>query len=448
MAAALRSKLKQLPNIEIVEDAMALELWCDDHGTVSGCLVWDMAHNRFVAIGAKAVVLATGGYAQLWKFTDTGPDLTGDGVWLAYRQGAVLCDLEMSLYYPTCLKWPPEIVGTLVQYEGLVNPRYGGAPLVNAWGQPIIEPGLPPVRDEMMRIMVSESAAGRGTPHGGVLIDTPHAIRGPKEFLAIIRKLDSLPYNQLRDFHWDVTQTPLEVAPGIHFTLGGVTINEKAETSVPGLYAAGEVSANVHGANRTSGNALAETQVFGKRAGEHAAQWALERSAHAPTAANAIEPAARRWQSIVDRPLSPVRPHQVKESLREVMDRYMGYQRDDAGMSAGVREIQRLREEVLPFMCVRDREVMSYEWREAYEVYMMVDLADLVLRSGRMRQESRGHHWRTDFPEQRDEWCKHTTVVMGKDHAPIFGDRPVVRLTAGAVNAEAKPARGGAPSCL
>jgi fumarate reductase (CoM/CoB) subunit A len=428
MASVLRMEARRSPGVSVREDVMVTDLLHGSDGSVVGALGLDLAHNRFLVFHAPAVVLATGGYCQMWGFTDTGPDVTGDGVAAAYRAGADLVDMEMSLYYPACLRWPPELEGTLVQYEGLSHSEYGGAPMLNGLRQPIIDPGLPPVRDEMLHIMVTEILEGRGTPNGGIYIDTPNSPKGPEEFMRIVRRLDALPYNQLRDLGLDVTRDPIEVAPGVHFTLGGVRIDEWTRTSLPGLFAAGEASGNVHGANRTSGNALAETQVFGRRAGEAAARRAREVARPSGLDEGEIQAGIARSLALLDRPKAEVRAHFIKKRIKQVMDTHMGWRRDEQSMRAVLAEVRRLREDEYRRVKVADRDVMSYEWQQAIEVGLMLDLAEVIAESGLARQESRGHHWRTDFPESSDEWCRHTRARRGADGQVVIDTVPVVRI--------------------
>ncbi len=426
MARCLKRECKRR-QIPLFEDVMATRLLLHE-GRVVGVVALDLRRCKPVLFLARAVILATGGYTQLWEFTDTSADLTGDGVVMAYRAGAVLVDMEMALYYPTCLTWPPEIRGTLVQHEGLVNPAYIGAPMLNGRGEPIIPADIPPVRDVLMKIMVTEILEGRGTPSGGIYIAIPKSPKSREEIFRLLKTLDSLPYKNLRDLDVDIMQQYLEVAPGIHYTLGGVRIGEQAETSLPGLYAAGEVAGNVHGANRTSGNALAETQVFGQRAGLYAAAYARTVGDVAAAAVrDQVEEEIRRINGVIDRPGGTVRPVVLKRRLKRAMDQYMGYRRSEASMREGLAEVARIRDE-LQRIRVHDASAYSYELREALELEGMVELAEVVLRCGLFRQESRGHHWRTDFPDQREEWTQHVVVRRTADGDMAIGTAPVIRL--------------------
>jgi fumarate reductase (CoM/CoB) subunit A len=425
MNASLKRKAKKL-EIPLFEDCMATKI-LKEGDRVVGVVVVSMRDHKFLVFRAKATILATGGYPELWEFTDTSRDLTGDGVTMAYRAGVSLVDMEMMLYYPTCLKWPPEIEGTLVQHEGLINPNYVAAPMLNSNGDRVIPAGLPPCRDELMKIMVTEISEGRGTPNGGVYIAIPQSPKPKEEIFSLLKKLDSLPYHNLQDLEVDVTKQNLEVAPGTHFTLGGVRINSRTETSLAGLYAAGEVSGNVHGANRTSGNALSETQVFGKRAGDNAAQFAAETDYGVINAGEA-EAEVLRLQGLLHQTSGQYRPNEIKKKIQHIMHEHMGYRRDADGMKAGLAALQRVQTEDLPKVYVNSTATFDYEWMEAIEIEMMAEIAQVVIMSGLTREETRGHHWRSDFPDLREEWCKHVITSRGADGDIEVSTAPVVRV--------------------
>lgn len=427
MMVGLRRELLRHPEIRTIEDVFASRLLMDGD-RVAGAVVLDLRNNSMLAIRAKSVVVATGGYEAMYAFNDCEPGASGDGVALAMNIGAVLVDLEMILYYPTCLVWPDEVKSSLVQYEGLLGPRYIAGKMLNGRGEeflPLSERVYKlPVRDIMMQAMFKEIDEGRGTPHGGIFIDLTKSPRTPKEIYALLHKLDSLPYNSLRGLSIDVTKESIEVKPGIHYCLGGVRIDERTETSVPGLYAAGEVAGNVHGANRTSGNALAETQVFGARAGKYAADNALS----VPTPKldiAAVHTEITSMKGYLEPKKNPIRPYQLKRKLQTVMDREMGYKRRAGSMAAALNEVRRLRTEELPEVRANAVHKFNYEWQEALELENLLNIAEAVILSGKLRQESRGHHFRTDFPEDREEWLKHTTVRRIADGKLELGSAPV-----------------------
>ncbi len=426
MAMGLYKEVKRHPQIDTFNDLIITRLLARD-GRAYGAIGLDMKAGRFVVFRGKAIILATGGYSELWRRTDTEPGLTGEGVAMAYHLGAHLVDMEMMLFYPTCLVWPEEIEGTLVQHEGLVNPRYVGAPMLNGLGEPLLPEGKIPVRDILSRLMFEEVKAGRGTPHSGIYIDITKSPKPRDEVLRILKRLKCLPYNNLKDLDFDIFSEPLEVFPATHFTLGGIRINERCETSVRGLFAAGEVSGNLHGANRTSGNALAETQVFGARAGRFAAEF-VEPVDQVEVAKEDIEVEIQRVRSFVAPRNNSIRPLVLKREIKKVMQEEVGHKRSEESLNCALARFQELRNDMLPRMQAVDVKVYDYELQEAIEATYMLELAEIVALCALTRQESRGHHWRTDYPEERDEWLKHTIVSRGRDGCPDISSAPVVTL--------------------
>jgi len=409
MMFQMRRELERRPGIALMEDAIATRLLVRD-GRVIGAAVLDLRSGEVADIRAGAVIIATGGYPELWLRTDTTPELTGDGQALALAAGAELVDMEMMLWYPTCLTAPEEIAGTLVQYEGLVNPDYCGGAFLNARGDPFLPPGRLPVRDVMMKLMFTEIDEGRGTATDGLYIDLRQSAKPMSEIRRILRKLDSLPYHNLADLNIDIAEQPIEVAPATHYTLGGVRIDAWGRTSVPGLYACGEAAGNVHGANRTSGNALTETQVFGRRAGLTAAQEAVVPTGPAAEAPEVADERARVSALFVAGPGYALRPREVKQALKQVMHEHLGHHRDERGMSRALDQISELRRDRLPRVRVTAGAVFNYELQEALEATAMLDVAETVVLSGLERRESRGHHWRSDFPGSEPGDLRHTTV--------------------------------------
>jgi succinate dehydrogenase/fumarate reductase flavoprotein subunit len=221
------------------------------------------------------VVIASGGYSQLWSGNDVPCDCTGDGIALAYEAGAHLIDMEMALFYPTVVLYPLFLFGIELPHGLLLEGERIKGKLLNREGNEFI-PEEVPIRDVMVSLIYREISEGRGSPHGGVYMDISRSPY-PKEELRR-RLLHYLPekYRHLLKYGIDMCEHSIEVGPMAHYTLGGIRIDTSCRTDVPGLYAAGEVAANVHGANRLAGNALSETQVFGARAGEAAARWAQE----------------------------------------------------------------------------------------------------------------------------------------------------------------------------
>jgi len=427
LISGLYKELKRRPEITLLPDVMVTRL-LQAGGRVVGATALDSRDGSFAAIRAKATILCTGGYEQLWKSTDTAPDTTGDGVALAYRAGAELVDMEMMLYYPTVISHPyGEVNGTLVQYEGLLSPQYVAGKLLNGLGEEFLPPGALPVRDVLTRLMFDEIGQGRGTKNGALYVDITRSPKPVEEIDALLERLQSLPYKNLRDLGIDVKTTPIEVAPGMHYALGGVHIDEWGRTTVSGLYAAGEVASNVHGANRLSGNALAETQVFGTRAGRCAAQEAQGLGALPQLGPDEIGAERQRLESILSVKERGLRPLELKRNLRGLMDRRVGMPRSHEGLNQALEGIRRMRDEDLPRVQAVGPRVFNNDWREAVQADFMLDVAEIVVLSALQRTETRGHHQRTDYPETLDAWLRHTAVKQG-GRGPICRSIPVVRL--------------------
>lgn len=429
MAAGLLREVKKHEQVTILEDLVATRLLTEED-RITGLVALNMRSGQPMVLRAPAVIMATGGYPELWRWTDTEPGLTGEGVVLAYQVGADLVDLEMMLFYPAGICYPSEIEGTLVQYEGLLTDKYCAGVMLNGLKEHFLpETNRLPVRDIMMKLMFREVEEGRGTPHGGVYIDLTKSPRSSDEIMQILKRLDSLPYNQLKDLGIDVLKESIEVMPVTHYTLGGVYINEWAETNVSGLFAAGEVSGNVHGANRTSGNALAETQVFGARAGARAAEYAKQTGSASSFDEAAAEAEFQRIERFFAEHTNPIRPIDIKRKVKAVMHEHVHYKRNAVGLTAAIETLQQMRAEDLHRMqIVPGIRVYNYEWEEAIEATFMVDLAEMVAASALAREESRGHHWRTDFPKMLQEWEKHIIVRRKDENSYQVLDAPVVRI--------------------
>jgi len=426
LISGLLKELRRRSGIKLLPDVMVTRLLLAEERVV-GATALNLRDGSFTRFCAKATVLSTGGYEQLWHTTDTAADTTGDGVALAYRVGAELVDMEMMLYYPAIMVHPQELAGTLVQYEGLLGPLYIAGRLLNGLGQDLLPPGPLPVRDILTRLMFDEIRQGRGTAHGGLYIDITNSPRSSAEINALLERLRSLPFNNLKDLGIDVKTTSIEVAPGAHYTLGGVHIDERGRTTVPGLYAAGEITGNVHGANRLSGNALAETQVFGARAGRSAAQEAAGLAALSEPDPLEVEDELQKVRSLISPKRDGLRPLHLKRKLKRLMEHQVGMPRHRQGLAEALAEIRRLGREDLPRVQAAGPRVFNNEWREAIEVDLMLDAAEAVVTSALLRTESRGHHQRSDYPDASDEWLQHTAVKRG-DVGPISYTVPVVRL--------------------
>jgi len=425
MIAALRKELKRHRGIRLFEDHILTNLLSVD-GEVVGAVALDLRTGCCRVFRAKAVILATGGYHHLWKRNDVSSDLAGDATGLAYEVGAELIDMEMALYYPTLYFYSEYDQGLDVVYEWFLEERYLAGEIVNALGESFLPPGKLPVRDILSRLIFQEVQAGRATERGTVFMDVTRSPKSEEEKAKVFRELVGGPGKNLLNLGLDVTRDPVEVAPGVHYTLGGIRINVHGETNVPGLYAAGEAASNVHGANRVSGNALTATQVFGVRSGRAAATRA-KGMAVPGLPDEQVRGEIERVAALRQVRGTGVRPIEVKRELQRVMERYVGPSRNEEGLKAALAAIRDLQERCQAGLDVVDIPVFNNEWREALEIGPMLTLAEVVAKSALLRQESRGHHYRSDYPETAPTWCKHTLVVHRGDEA-VFSTAPVVEL--------------------
>lgn len=418
MLSGLVREAAKHPGIRTLNDVFVAKLILDRKGSASGAILLGLKDGRVKSVRSKAVILATGGYEELWALNDASCTACGDGVFLAYEAGAELVDLEMLQYYPTVVIHPPSIQGTLFQYELITDPEMLGGRLLNGKKEPFFRGKL--LRDAIVRAICKEVRAGRGTPHGGVFIDLVHSTKTREDLTRALEKWQTNQFHYLKDMGFDLRETLVEVAPHAHYTLGGVAIDEEARTTVPGLFAAGEVAGNLHGANRVSGNALAETQVFGALAGASAAGWAKEKNfGESPDERDEFQQTKALLGSMDQNKERGLRPFQVREKLQRIMWDLCGVEREDEGLARGLRELVRLEKEMLSQMIFAapagERSFGTYprEVQEALEVRMMVTLGKLVLASALFRKETRGHHMRTDYPSPSRE-SVHTLVARGK----------------------------------
>jgi len=415
MLAGLIQEARKHPEVRILNDVFVVQVSLDKGGAASGAIILDLKEGRLKTIQSKAVILATGGYEELWAFNDASCTACGDGIHLAYEAGAELIDLEMLQFYPTVVIHPPSIRGTLFQYELITDPEMLAGRLINGEKEPFFQGKL--LRDAVVRAIWREIRDGRGTPHGGVYIDLIHSVKSREDLTRALEKWQPNQFYYLRDMGFDLRETLVEVAPHAHYSLGGVAIDEEARTTVPGLFAAGEATGNLHGANRVSGNALAETQVFGALAGASAAGWAKGREFDAmPEYAERMKKVEELLKVWVRKKKGGIRPHCVREMLQGVMWERCGVERDAQGLERGRERLEEIEREALPRMTIHepspDGSFGAYPkgLQEALEVRMMIELGKLVLASALFRKETRGHHMRVDYPSSDGEPA-HTLIA-------------------------------------
>ncbi|HJZ90976.1 MAG TPA: fumarate reductase/succinate dehydrogenase flavoprotein subunit [Gemmataceae bacterium] len=409
-----------------------------DGDRVSGAFGYQRERGRFVLFSAKAIVLATGGIGRAYKITSNSWEYTGDGQALAYDAGAELMDMEFVQFHPTGMVWPPSVRGILVT-EGV---RGEGGVLKNSQGRRFMFDDIPAnykaqtaenpeegwrytqgdkdarrppellTRDHVARCIMREVREGRGSPHGGVFLD----IAWIKEKLPnaaehIKKKLPSMyhQFKQLADI--DITNAPMEVGPTTHYAMGGVRVDGDTQMStVPGLYAAGEVAAGLHGANRLGGNSLSDLLVFGRRAGRYAAQFAKEHSTGRVNPAD-VEGAAGAALEPFDR-AGGEGPYQVQQDLQEMMQDLVGIVRRQEEMERALEALARLRERAAKVGVIGNRE-FNPGWHTALDLHNLLVVSEAVTRAAIERRESRGAHFRDDFPDKDPAFGK-VNIVLRK----------------------------------
>lgn len=422
MMAALKAELARRRGVLLFEDVIMTRLLVDS-GRAAGAVFLELRSGELRAVRARAVVLAVGGYEELWPFTDCPSESTGEGHLQAFDAGAALIDLEQVLYYPTVLIHPRACRGWMLQYEYLLNPEILQGRLLNGRGEEFIE-GFPG-RDEIVRRVYREMASGRASPHGGFFLDLTRDPRGREHVTRMLEKWLSVQFKSLLKMGIDLRERPVEMAPAAHFCLGGIQIDEHGRTEVPGLFAAGEAAGNLHGANRMSGNALTETMVFGRQAGRSAIHFAKENKTPEADLRSALREEGSFISRLTERAGRPgeMRPWELKRRLQELLWRFLGPSRSEGGLKEGLSATEELMERALPSLSAAPIKRYCHEVREAYEAAAMGRLAQLILRSALERKETRGHHFREDFPE-REKTPYHTRArsVAGRlvlDRVPI-----------------------------
>ena len=394
--------------IDVFMEYTVTSLVKDAEGRVSGAFGYRREDGRFVLFTARAVIMATGGWGKIFKVTSNSWESTGDGLAMAFEAGAELRDMEMVQFHPTGMVWPPGVKGILVT-EAV---RGEGGRLLNSKGERFMLEYDPKkkelsTRDVVARSIYKEVQAGRGSPHGGAFLDITH--RGPDY---IKKKLPSMYEQFLKLADIDITRVPMEVGPTIHYVMGGLNVDaETAATSLPGLYAAGEVAAGLHGANRLGGNSLSDLLVFGKRAGEAAAAYSSTRGEIKDLDESSIE----REKKVLLQPFanheagSKENPFLFMTEVQDVMGEHVGIARTEAGLRAGLERMLALKAR-LDGLAVPESRMFNPGWHSARDQRFMVEICEAIIRSGIERNEFRGSHWRTDAPELDPEWANYNLI--------------------------------------
>jgi succinate dehydrogenase / fumarate reductase flavoprotein subunit len=438
MIRTLQDHAVHLP-IDVHMEATVVGL-LKDGDRVAGALAYDRERGRFKLFSCGAVVLATGGIGRAFSVTSNSWEYTGDGQSLAYQAGAELIDMEFVQFHPTGMVWPPSVKGILVT-EGV---RGEGGVLRNSLGKRFMFDDIPEnyrnqtadneeegwrytqgdksarrppellTRDHVARCIQREVREGRGSPHGGVYLDIAWIKeRLPNAAEHIRKKLPSMYHQFMQLANIDITTTPMEVGPTTHYIMGGIRVDGDTQmSSVPGLFAAGECAAGLHGANRLGGNSLSDLLVFGKRAGEHAASFAskatpssaLGEQAHAAVAA-ALEP--------FDRSGSPEAPYAIQHELQGMMQELVGIVRREDEMRKALDGIASLRERATRVGVAGNREY-NPGWHTALDLGNLLTVAEAVTVAAIERKESRGGHFRDDYPD-KDASHGSFNIIVRKD---------------------------------
>jgi succinate dehydrogenase / fumarate reductase flavoprotein subunit len=408
-----------------------------DDGRVAGAVGYDRDRGRFRVFTARAVILATGGIGRAYRITSNSWEGTGDGHGLAYRAGAELIDMEFVQFHPTGMVWPPSVQGLLVT-EGV---RGEGGVLRNSEGRRFMFDDIPEnyrsqtadnpeegwrytqgdknarrppellTRDHVARCIVREIKAGRGSPHGGVFLD----IAWIKEKLPnaadhIRKKLPSM-YHQFKELAGiDITTEPMEIGPTTHYVMGGVKVDSDSQMStLPGLFAAGECAAGINGANRLGGNSLSDLLVFGKRAGEHAAAFAKAHGAArvderqvAAGVAGALEP--------FERDGTGENPFRIQQDLQAMMQDLVGIVRREDEMREALVRLEALKQRAAGAAVTGHREYNT-GWHTAQDLGNLLTVSEAITRSALERQESRGGHFREDYPQKEAAFASFNIAV-------------------------------------
>jgi succinate dehydrogenase / fumarate reductase, flavoprotein subunit len=410
-----------------------------DSGRIVGACGYDREKGHFRVWQAKAVVVATGGIGRAFKVTSNSWEYTGDGLALAYQAGAELQEMEFVQFHPTGMVWPISVRGILVT-EGV---RGEGGVLRNSEGRRFMFDEIPDLykdqtadnedegwrytqgdrnarrppelltRDHVARCINREVKAGRGTPHGGVFLDIAWIKQHlPKAEEHIKRKLPSMyhQFKQLADL--DITKEAMEVGPTTHYMMGGIRVDGDSQMSnVPGLFAAGEAAAGLHGANRLGGNSLSDLVVFGRRAGRYAAEFAKADKANGTTVDNErLQAIAKTALKPFDRGASGENPYQIQYDLQEAMQDLVGIVRTETEMQQALINIAALHARA-EHVGITGHRQYNNGWHTAIDLGSLLLVSEAITRAAIMRKESRGAQFREDFPNKDPEWGKHNIIV-------------------------------------
>jgi succinate dehydrogenase flavoprotein subunit len=393
-----------------------------DGDRVAGAFGYWREQGRFVAFKAKSIVIATGGIGKAWRVTSNSWEYTADGMALAYEAGAELMDMEFVQFHPTGMVWPPGVQGILVT-EAV---RGEGGILRNKLGERFMEKYDPKkmelsTRDVVARSIYTEVREGRGTEHGGAYLDISHK---PAEYVK--KKLPSM-YHQFKELaDVDITKGPMEVGPTCHYMMGGIRVEaETAASTVPGLFAAGEAAAGLHGSNRLGGNSLSDLLVFGRRAGKAAAEFAARSSAPNFDSLQ-LEQAEREMLTPFERPDGEF-PYPLHHDLQETMGNLVGIFRNEEDLKKALGQLDNLKPRLTKLRIDGSR-MFNPGWHLTRDLKNLVLISEAVARCALARRESRGAHSRIDFPNYDPEWEKKNNIISNEGGSMTLRQRPVPEM--------------------
>ena len=430
--------------VDVFMEYTVRELFKDENGTCTGCIAYNRVDGEIHVFSSKSTILATGGITRCWSVCSGSWEYTGDGHALAMWAGAELIDMEFVQFHPTGMVWPPSVRGILVT-EGV---RGEGGVLKNSEGVRFMFDNVPEMfkgdhaeteeestewvrqvvageiasvrrppelltRDVVAKAINKEVAEGRGSTHGGAYLDIASQ-RSPEEIKA---KLPSMHHQFIELAGVDITKEPMEVGPTAHYVMGGIRVDaETQETTISQLYAAGEVSSGLHGANRLGGNSLSDLIVFGKRAGEFAAKAAKELEQP-----QLIEEEIKLACNDMLDPLSNnegENPGIIYESIREMMQNKVGIIRNGVELENALKELENLKKRS-ESISVGTSKIYNSGWHQALDLKNMIDISKACTLAALTRTESRGGHTREDYPEPDKGKWSHTTNVIWMEEGEV-----------------------------
>ncbi|GCE49391.1 thiol-driven fumarate reductase flavoprotein subunit [Thermosporothrix hazakensis] len=413
MMRGLLLEVKRL-GVPYLEHTYATRLFKQGDRVVGAFLMNSLTGEQTV-VRAKAVIVATGGGGAMYRVNTNAPSNTGEGYAWGLDMGAEMVDMELVQFHPTGMAWPPEKRGTLVTEKvrgngGILKNKHGERFMARYQPQRMELAG----RDEVSRAIYQEIQEGRGTEHNAVYLDVTHWEEGKVE------KLIPDVFAAHMEVGIDIRKQMMEISPSMHHMMGGFVITEWGETNVEGLYAVGEVSCSVHGANRLGGNSIAEGQVFGRRAGIRTSEY-VKGVSMPEISEQLINAELQRIHSYLQREQGP-KPAEVLSKIKDTMWNYVGIIRTEEGLLKGQEEIKKLQQEAQQIKATNTQELQA-----SLEIRDMLETAEAIVTSALVRKESRGAHFRADYPQMSEEWEKNIRVFRGEDGKLVTRVVPVTK---------------------